>query len=91
MVLFEFSLLIMRIQLLAGRTFVLEHPLRATSWNHPLVQDALRKFPGTDLAEFGLCMFGMVSNINRVPVKKPTRMITNCKRIYNRLAGVQCD
>ena len=91
MVLFEFSLLIMRIQLLAGRTFVLEHPLRATSWKHPLVQDALRKFPGTDFADFDFCMFGMVSKINRVPVKKPTRLMTNCKHILRRFAGVQCD
>ena len=47
MVLFEFCLLIMRIQLLAGRAFVLEHPKAATSWKHLQVQDALRGFPGT--------------------------------------------
>ena len=91
MVLFEFSLLIMRIQLLAGRTFVLEHPHGATSWKHPQVQDALRRFPGTDFADFDFCMFGMVSKINRVPVKKPTRLMTNCKHIYNRFARVRCD
>ena len=91
MVLFEFSLLIMRIQLLAGRTFVLEHPHGATSWKHPQVQDALRRFPGTDFADFDFCMFGMVSKINRVPVKKPTRLMTNCKHIYSRFAGVRCD
>ena len=91
MVLFEFSLLIMRIQLLAGRTFVLEHPHGATSWKHPQVQDALRRFPGTDFADFDFCMFGMVSKIQRVPVKKPTRLMTNCKHIYSRFAGVRCD
>ena len=91
MVLFEFSLLIMRIQLLAGRTFVLEHPHGATSWKHPQVQDALRRFPGTDFADFDFCMFGMVSKINHVPVKKPTRLMTNCKHIYSRFAGVRCD
>ena len=36
-VLFEFCLLIMRIQLHAGRAFVLEHPRGATSWKHPQV------------------------------------------------------
>ena len=91
MVLFEFSLLIMRIQLLAGRTFVLEHPQGATSWKHPQVQDALLRFPGTDFADFDFCMFGMVSKIHRVPVKKPTRLMTNCKHIYNRFARVRCD
>ena len=91
MVLFEFSLLIMRIQLLVGRTFVLEHPHGATSWKHPQVQDALRRFPGTDFADFDFCMFGMVSKIQRVPVKKPTRLMTNCKHIYSHFAGVRCD
>ena len=91
MVLFEFSVLIMRIQLLAGRTFVLEHPQGATSWKHPQVQDAILRFPGTDFADFDFCMFGMVSKIHRVPVKKPTRLMTNCKHIYNRFARVRCD
>ena len=91
MVLFEFSLLIMRIQLLAGRTFVLEHPHGATSWKHPQVQDALRTFPGTAFADFDFCMFGMVTKIKRVPVKKATRLMTNCKHIYKRFAGVRCD
>ena len=81
----------MRIQLLAGRTFVLEHPHGATSWKHPQVQDALRRFPGTDFADFDFCMFGMVSKIKRVPVKKPTRLMTNWKHIYKRFAGVRCD
>ena len=43
--LLEFSLLIMRIQLLAGRAFVLEHPLAATSWTHPWIQRSLAEFP----------------------------------------------
>ena len=91
MVLFEFSLLIMRIQLLAGRAFVLEHPRSATSWKHPQVQGALRSFPGTDVADVDFCMFGMVTNINRVPGKKPRRLMTNCPHIYKRFADVRCD
>ena len=73
-VLFEICLLIMRIQLLAGRAFVLEHSHGATSWKHPQVQDALRSFPGTAFADFDFCMFGMVTKIKRVPVKKATRL-----------------
>ena len=91
MVLFEFCLLIMRIQLLAGRAFVLEHPHGATSWKHPQVQDALRRFPGTAFADFDFCMFGMVTKIKRMPVKKATRLMTNCPHIYKRFAGVRCD
>ena len=52
MVLFEFCLLIMRIQLLAGRAFVPEHPQGASSSKRPQVQDALRSFPGTLCADF---------------------------------------
>ena len=70
MVLFEFCLLIMRIQLLAGRASVLEHPRAATSWKHPQVQDALRSFPGAAVADFDFCMFGMVTKIKRVPITK---------------------
>ena len=89
MVLFEFSLLIMRIQLLAGRTFVLEHPHIAASGKHLHVQDALRRFPGTVFADFEFYMLGIVSN--RVHVQQPSRLVTNCKHIYNRFAGLRCD
>ena len=91
MVLFEFSLLIMRIQLLAGQAFVLEHPRAATSWKRPQVQDALRSFLGAAFADFDFCRFGMVTKIKRVPVKKATRLMTNCMHIYKRCAGVRCD
>ena len=89
--LLEFSFLIMRIQLLAGRAFVLEHPLTATSWKHPQVQDALDKFPGTSFADFDFCMFGMVTKVHRVPVKKATRLMTNCPHVLKCFQGVQCD
>ena len=91
MVLFEFCLLIMRIQLLAGRAFVLEHTHAATSRKHPQVQDALRRFPGTAFADFDFCMFGMATKIKRVPMKKATRLMTHCMHIYRRFAGVRCD
>ena len=91
MVIFEFSLLIMRIQLLAGRTFVLEHSHIATSGKRLQAQDALRRFPVTVFADFDFYMFGIVSNINRVHVKKPTRLVTHCNHIYNRFAGMRCD
>ena len=73
MVLFEFCFLIMRIQLLAGRAFVLEHPHSATSWKHPQVQSALRNFPGTHVADVDFCMFGMVTNIRRVPIEEDNK------------------
>ena len=89
--LLEFCFPIMRIQLLAGRTYVLEHPSQTTSWKHLQVQDLLDKFPGTGLADFDFCMFGMVTKIQRVPVKKATRLMTNNRNVLNRFRGVWCD
>ena len=90
-VLFEFCLLIMRIQLHAGRAFILEHPLGATSWKHPQINDVMFSFANVFWADFDFCMFGMVTKINRTPVKKATRLMTNCPHIYKRFAGVRCD
>ena len=89
--LLEFCFLIMRIQSLAGRVFVLEHPLGTTSWKHPQVQDIQDKFRGTAFADFDFCMFGMVTKIHRTPVKKPTRLMTNCFDFIKRLHGVRCN
>eukprot|EP00974_Lingulodinium_polyedra_P046941 4501445-Lingulodinium_polyedra.AAC.1 len=75
--LLEFSLLIMRIQLLAGRAFVLEHPLAATSWTHPWIQRSLVEFPQTGFADYDFCTFGMVTKAHRVAVKKATRFMSN--------------
>ena len=89
--LLEFSFLIMHIQLQAGHAFVLEHPMTATSWKHPQVQHVLGKFPGAQFADFDFCMFGMVTNIRREPVKKPTRLMTNCPHVLARFRGAQCN
>lgn len=89
--LLEFSLLIMRIQLLAGRAFVLEHPLAATSWTHPWVQRCLAEFPQTGFADFDFCMFGMVTKVHRTPLKKATRLMSNDPHVLKRFAGVLCD
>ena len=89
--LLEFSFLITHIQLQAGRAFVLEHPMTATSWKHPQVQHVLAKFPEVQFADFDFCMFGMVTNIRREPVNKPTRLMTNCPHVLKRFGGVQCN
>ncbi len=89
--LLEFCFLIMRVQLLAGRAFLLEHPLSATSWTHPQVKDTLAHFPDTGFADFDFCMFGMVTKIDRVPVKKATRLMSNCRHVLQRFGGVWCD
>ena len=89
--LLEFSFLIMHVQLQAGRAFVLEHPSTATAWKHPQVQHVLDKFPGAQFAAFDFCMFGIVTKIRREPVKKATRLMTNCPHVLKRFRGVQCN
>ena len=92
MALLGFSLLIMRIQLLAGRAFVLAHPLAATSWTHPWVQRCLVELPQTwVLPTFDFCMFGMVTKVHRTPLKKATRLMSNDPDVLKRFAGVLCD
>ena len=67
----------MCIQRLAGRAFVLEHPLAATSWTHPWVQRSLAEFPQTGFADFDFCMFGMVTKVHPTRLKKATRRMSN--------------
>ena len=49
--LYEFSLRIMELQLRAGRAFVLEHPARATSWQHPRTQHVIEDYPAVSFAD----------------------------------------
>ena len=83
-VLFEFCLLIMRIRLHAGRAFILEHPLGATSWKHPQINDVMFSFANIFWADFDFCMFG-------TRVKKATRLMTNIPHVYKRFMKVRCD
>ena len=89
--LLEFALKVMCIQLLAGRAFVLEHPAGATSRGHPGTVSAKEDYPNVGFADFDFCMFGMVTTINRTPVKKQTRLTSNCRQVLRRFANVGCD
>ena len=62
-----------------GKYFALEHPASAASWQTETI-DALRKLPGVHEVEFDFCSLGMTSSDERgqAPVKKRTRIITNC-------------
>ena len=42
------------------------------------------------LAEFDQCQFGLVSKETRTPVKKRTRVLTNCQTIFNSLHKKDC-
>jgi len=73
-------------QMKAGRKFVFEHPLTATSWSlESLV--ALRKTAGVFQATTHMCAFGMKSRDvdGEGLVLKPTRFLTNSEAIKEKL------
>ena len=68
-------------------------PLAATSWTHPWIKHAIVEFPGAGFADFDFCMFGMVAEVHRAPLKKATRRMSNdpLPHVLKRFAGVLCD
>ena len=74
----EFCCKIYKLQMRAGRYFVHEHPLSATSWKTERMLD-MRHRPGVYTAEAHMCAFGMMSKDKHGPgyAMKPTRFLTN--------------
>jgi hypothetical protein len=65
-------------QTAAGRYFIHEHPLTATSWATECMTK-LRECPAAYTAEAHMCVYGMQSKDKHGPgyAKKPTRFLTN--------------
>ena len=66
------------LQVEAGRYFIHEHPLTATSWATECMTK-LRNCPAVYTAEAHMCAFGMQSEDKHGPgyAKKPTRFLIN--------------
>lgn len=77
-------------QLVRGQYFAFEHPFRATSWQQECVM-SLRNRPGVQEVVFDQCMCGLVSKVTRTPMKKRTRILTNCGAVVRIFASFQCD
>ena len=43
------------------------------------------------VATFDQCQFGLTSPVNKIPMQKRTKILTNCKKIHAALDGVLCD
>ena len=73
-------------QLKAGRHFVFEHPLSATSWRVTRL-DELRKTKGVHEATGHMCAYGMRARdlYGEAPVMKPTRYLTSSRSIQEKL------
>ena len=65
-----------------GRCFYLEHPLTASSWRMPEMEE-LRMAEYVHDVVLHMCRFGLKStdSTSQGPVKKPTRVITNMESI----------
>ena len=76
----EFVCELYREQVRGGRYFLHEHPLTATSWRLPCVQEVMG-MPQVMTVVADMCCFGMVARETDGTtglVKKPTRWLTNC-------------
>ena len=72
------------------RESAFEHPAGATSWSQDCV-DSVRKLPGVFTVVFDQCMLGLVSKVNRIPMRKRTRIMTNSYMLASHLKGRLCD
>jgi hypothetical protein len=86
----EFMVSLYEEQYEAGRYFLHEHPLHATSWQLRRMKDLMAK-PGVDLAQGDQCQFGAVIRRGRRTgdsIKKPTGFLCNspeaCKQLSRR-------
>ena len=75
----------------AGRFYALEHPSTPVSWDTDVLE-LLRGSPGATEVEFDICELGMTSTDEpgTDPVKKRTRIITNCPALVEALKLCQC-
>lgn len=74
-----------------GKSFALEHPASAASWQTETIH-TLRNLPGVQEVEFDFCSLGMTSTneLGQAPVKKRTRIITKCSALAEELRRHQC-
>ena len=84
----EHSVQCAMIQLSRGKKFMLEHPWRASSWKLPCMQMLLSQ-AGVLAVTFDQCTCGLKSPSGMF-VKKRTRIVTNSKSLFRKLAPKQC-
>jgi hypothetical protein len=87
-VLLIFAVAVYKLQVLAGRHFLHEHPAGATSWGHPAVAK-LRARPDVDTVEAHMCEFGMTTRTSgggQASARKPTRFMSTSPAILEALS-----
>lgn len=72
----QFAMLLADHQVSHGRMFYFEHPDAAMSWQEASVQ-TMASQPSVAFARLHMCAYGMVSPVKKVPMIKPTKLMTN--------------
>ena len=87
-VLLTFAVAVYRVQVLAGRHFLHEHPAGATSWSHPAVGKLLAQ-DGVGAVVAHQCEFGLETSADgggRAPAMKPTRFMSSSPAVLEALS-----
>ena len=78
------------LQVSRGQLFAFEHPAGASSWKQECVA-TVRALPGVMEVTFDQCMLGLTSKVDKIPLRKRTRILTNCVALVRHLSGARCD
>ena len=89
---FAFAILLCLRQAKAGRYFILEHPVGASSWMLKLAAMLILEV-NYQAANFDFCMLGMEAEdeLGRAPARKRTKIATNSSKVGKALRNMQCD
>ena len=85
----EFCMLLADLQETQGCGWAFEHPDAARSWHNQKVEATLQR--GALVARFDQCMFGLVSKVDRTPMRKRTRFMTNIHELHKAFNKKFCD
>ena len=72
----NFSMLLADLQVSSGRAFIFEHPDPALSWHHTSAVE-MATVPNACHARFHMCCFGLVSKVEKTPILKATKLLSN--------------
>ncbi len=87
-VLLTFAAAVYKLQVLAGRHFLHEHPAGATSWSHPTIAKLLAT-SGVSAVVAHQCAFGLQTSTQdggQAPAMKPTRFMSSAPAILEALS-----
>lgn len=95
----DFSARISTVQVVAGRGFILEQPLTASSWSRPNIKELYDLFAEKDdngdfitgKAQFDQCRFGRKSKEKKLPMTKPTTLMTNVETVFKAFNNKRCQ